>query len=176
MGHQLKVEIIANEIHFYCQESRKPSLIEEVLEKSQQHFLEAALTYLEPESQDLHHYWNGFREIQTEEDHQSLWYYYHFGRILDRYQEGLTDRPNEKSRQVNEYFKEVTQEENVQFRIRVNRRAYQLFKTQPALTLYLGSILSVRKLGRIDQDTFNNLVQKLDQLIEFNFAEAQSFE
>src|SRR5579863_8445514 len=64
MGYQLKVEITANEIHFYHQEIKKSSLIEEVLEKSQQHFLEAALTYLEPESQDLHHYWNGFREIQ----------------------------------------------------------------------------------------------------------------
>jgi len=83
MEHQLKVKIMANEIHFYHQEIKKPSLIEEVLEKSQQHFLEAALTYLEPESQDLQHYWNGFREIQTEEDYQSLWYYYHFGRILD---------------------------------------------------------------------------------------------
>ena len=88
----------------------------------------------------------------------------------------MADRPNEKSRQVNEYFKEVTWEENVQFRIRVSRRAYQLFKAQPALTLYLGSILSIRKLERMDQDTFNNLVQKLDQLIEFNFAGAQSFE
>src|SRR5579859_1512726 len=176
MGHQLKVEITANKIHFHHQEVKRLTLIEEVLEKSQQYLLEAALTYLEPESQDLQHYWNGFKEIQSEEDHQSLWYYYHFSRILDKYREGLTDRPNQKSRQVNEYFKEVTQEENAQFRIRVSRRAYRLFRNQPALTLYLGSTLSIRKLGRMDQDTFNNLVQKLDQLIEFNFAGAQSFE
>src|SRR5581483_6290339 len=80
MGHQLKVEITANEIHFHHQKVKRLTLIEEVLEKSQQHLLEAALTYLKPESQDLQHYWNGFMEIQTEEDHQSLWYYYHFGR------------------------------------------------------------------------------------------------
>src|SRR5581483_10019850 len=172
MGHPLKVEITANEIHFYHQEIKKLSIIEEVMEKSQQHLLEAALTYLEPESQDLYHYWNSFIEIQTEEDYQSLWYHYYFGRILDKYQEGLTNRPGERARQVNEYFKEVTQEENAQFRIRVSRRAYRLFKAQLALTLYLGSTLSVRKLGRMDQDTFNNLVQKLDQLIEFNFAGA----
>jgi hypothetical protein len=176
MGHQLKVEITANEIHFHYQELRRPSLIEEVLERSQQHLLEAALTYLEPESQDLQYYWNGLMEVQSEEDHQSLWYYYHFGRILEKYREELTDRPSEKSKQVSEYFKEITQEENAPFKIRVSRRAYRLFKTQPALTLYLGSTLSVRKLGRMDQDTFNNLVQRLEQLIEFNFAGAQSFE
>src|SRR5579863_708178 len=122
MGYQLKVEIIANEIHFHHQESRKPSLVEEVLEKSQQHLLEAALTYLEPESQDLQYYWNSLMEVQSEEDHQNLWYHYHFGRILNKYREGLTDRPNEKSRQISEYFKEVTREENAQFRIRVSRR------------------------------------------------------
>src|SRR5579883_1549910 len=72
MGHQLKVEITVNEIHFHYQEIKKPSLIEEVLEKSQQHLLEAALTYLEPESQDLRYYWNGLIEVQSEEDYQNL--------------------------------------------------------------------------------------------------------
>ena len=93
---------------------------------------------------------------------------------MNEYWNGLTDQSGERARQVSQYFGEIIRGENIQLRMRVGRRAYWLFKKQPALTLYLGSVLTIRKLERIDQDTFNDLAQRMDLLIEPSFADAQS--